>query len=126
MGGSEKMKFIDILKEWNGGIIRGARAKFARVMNVSKVTVMRWVNGEVPSEIQLKKMSQMFNKSEEEIKAMFVDDNFINKTVWKENNRTIPQGYGNAGVDGLEEIKKELKEIILKMDKIVVLLEKRK
>jgi SOS-response transcriptional repressor LexA len=60
------------LKEINNGILRGAQATLAKKLDVSPPSVMRWFSGEqVVSEENIKKMSKIFKKSEEEIKEIF-------------------------------------------------------
>lgn len=80
------MKFIECLREWNGGISRGARAKLAKVLKVTETTVMRWAKGELPSEEKMRDIAKILNKSEKEVREMFVADNSVNQ-----------QGNGNSG-----------------------------
>lgn len=64
--------FIELLKEWNSGIERGAQARFAQDMKLSQSAITRWMSGaQIPSEENIKKMSKLFKKSEEEIKEIF-------------------------------------------------------
>lgn len=64
--------FAELLKEWNDGISRGAQAKLAKELNVSHVTILKWGKMELrPSEKQIRKMSILFKKTEEEIRAVF-------------------------------------------------------
>jgi transcriptional regulator with XRE-family HTH domain len=66
------MSFVNVLQEWNDGILRGAQAKLARKLIVSRVTVLHWCQMQLrPSEIQIKKMAKLFCKTEEEIKNLF-------------------------------------------------------
>lgn len=37
--------FLELLKNWNGGIERGAKRRFSKAIGVEEVTVGRWVNG---------------------------------------------------------------------------------
>ena len=93
------MNFKKILTEWNDGIFRGAQAKFAREMGVSKVTVMRWLSGALPpSEKQIKNMAKLFKKSEEEIKSMFVVDNSVNQQANGNSGNVISgNSFSNVG-----------------------------
>ena len=78
--------FLQFLKDWNGGILRGAQAKFARTIGVSKVTVMSWANGSmIPSEVQFKKMAKIFGKPEEKINNIFYKSTSIIKINPPEN-----------------------------------------
>lgn len=123
------MNLKNILTEWNDGIFRGAQAKFAREMGVSKVTVMRWLSGALPpSEKQIKNMAKLFKKSEEEIKSMFVVDNSVNQQA--NGNSGVIMGNNNSNVNNvaashggdIEGIRQELRETRESLgDKIKVL-----
>ena len=65
-------EFLDLLIAWNGGVERGAQAKLSKLLEVSKVTMLRWVKNDLkPSEKQIKKMASIFKKSEQELKNIF-------------------------------------------------------
>ena len=75
----------ELLKNWNNGILRGAQLHLAQELNISHVSVTRWFKGtQKPSEIYIKKMSKIFNKSEEEIREIFNTE--------KENQNNIIEG----------------------------------
>lgn len=75
----------ELLKNWNNGILRGAQLHLAQELNISHVSVTRWFKGtQKPSEIYIKKMSKIFNKSEEEIREIFNTE--------KENQNNIVEG----------------------------------
>ena len=75
----------EILKQWNNGVLRGAQLHLAQKLNISHVSVTRWFKGtQKPSEIFIKKMSKIFNKSEEEIREIF--------NAEKENQNNIVEG----------------------------------
>ena len=75
----------EILKQWNNGVLRGAQLHLAQKLNISHVSVTRWFKGtQKPSEIFIKKMSKIFNKSEEEIREIFNTE--------KENQNNIIEG----------------------------------
>lgn len=45
------MTFAELLKKWNGGILRGAKRRFAKAVKLHEVTVGQYVNGKkVPGE----------------------------------------------------------------------------
>ncbi|MDR3112232.1 MAG: hypothetical protein LBU55_03565 [Elusimicrobiota bacterium] len=60
-----------LLKEWNNGILRGARLKLAKVLQVSTTTVLRWFDGEQVSEENVKKLAEIFKKPKKEIERIF-------------------------------------------------------
>lgn len=66
------MDFLEILKKWNGGISRGAQARLAKELNVSKVSVLRWGRGDIPpSEVQINKMSKLLKIKPEVLNKIF-------------------------------------------------------
>lgn len=61
-----------ILKEWNNGVDRGAKANSERALNISRGKMTDYLSGrQNPSEETIQKMAKLFNKSEEEIKRIF-------------------------------------------------------
>lgn len=45
------MTFSELLKKWNGGILRGAKRRFAKAVNLHEVTIGQYVNGKkIPGE----------------------------------------------------------------------------
>ncbi len=65
-------EFLNLLIAWNNGIERGAQAKLSKLLEVSKVTMLRWVKNDLkPSEKQIKKMAKILKKTEEELKNIF-------------------------------------------------------
>ena len=102
--------FKELLTEWNNGYEYGSQVKLARELKLSQSTIMRWVTGALrPSEKQIKNMAKLFNKSEEEIKAMFVVDNSVNQQA-NGNSGNVSQTVNNAGGGDIEEIRQELRE----------------
>ena len=62
----------ELLKQINNGIVRGAQTKIAKELGISHVSVLRWFSGQLkPSEENIKKMSKIFDISEEKIKEAF-------------------------------------------------------
>lgn len=62
----------ELLKEWNNGVLRGARRRLSEELGINEATVSMWVSGRAkPSEENIKKMSKIFDISEEKIKAAF-------------------------------------------------------
>lgn len=116
------MNFKNILTEWNDGIFRGAQAKFAREMGVSKVTVMRWLSGALrPSEKQIKNMAKLFKKSEEEIKSMFVVDNSVNQQANGNSGNVISgNSFSNVGNVAASHggAEAEIKELAAKVEQM--------
>ena len=54
-------KFEKQLEKWNGGILRGAQAKLARLLRVSTATVALWTTGKRrPSKGYVAQMAQLF------------------------------------------------------------------
>ena len=68
-----------LLQTWNNGILRGAKIRLARELNVDDSTVSAWVAGRSnPSADKIEKMSKLFKVSEREIRTAFGDKNLNN------------------------------------------------
>lgn len=65
-------KFEKQLEKWNGGILRGAQAKLARLLQVSTATVALWATGKRrPSKGYVAQMAQLFGLDEFSIMRLF-------------------------------------------------------
>lgn len=65
-------KFEKQLEKWNGGVLRGAQAKLARLLQVSTATVALWATGKrSPSKGYVAQMSQLFGLDEFAIMRLF-------------------------------------------------------
>lgn len=65
-------KFEKQLEKWNGGILRGAQAKLARLLQVSTATVALWSTGKRrPSKGYLARMAQLFGLDPFDIMRLF-------------------------------------------------------
>lgn len=65
-------KFEKQLEKWNGGILRGAQAKLARLLQVSTATVALWTTGKRrPSKGYVAQMAQLFGLDEFSIMRLF-------------------------------------------------------
>lgn len=74
-----------ILKEWNNGVDRGAKANSERALNISRGKMTDYLSGrQNPSEETIRKMAKLFNKSEEEIKRIFCSEK--EKPAYTQNN----------------------------------------
>ena len=74
-----------ILKEWNSGISRGAKANSERALNISRGKMTDYLSGrQNPSEETIRNMAKLFNKSEEEIKRIFCSEK--EKPAYAQNN----------------------------------------
>ena len=66
------MTIEEVLKNWNGGFLRGAKKALADALGVPDASVSHWIAGRAsPSEKHIKKMAKLFRFSEEEIKKLF-------------------------------------------------------
>jgi len=66
----------ELLKKWNGGILRNAKSKLAKELKVQNTNVSAWLNGrQRPSERAINKMSKLFGKTEKDIKELFENKN---------------------------------------------------
>lgn len=69
--GMQKEK-IDFFKNINKGKLRGSQLKLAKLLGISHPAVGAWFKGiQTPSETNIKKMSKLFKKSEEELQKIF-------------------------------------------------------
>ncbi len=65
-------KFEKQLEKWNGGILRGAQAKLAKILQVSTATVALWATGKRrPSKGFINKMAQLFALDEYAVVRLF-------------------------------------------------------
>ena len=65
-------KFEKQLEKWNGGVLRGAQAKLARLLQVSTATVALWATGKRrPSKGYVAQMAQLFGLDEFYIMRLF-------------------------------------------------------
>ena len=61
-----------LLKDWNGGISRGAQRRLACMLKLNEASVSSWLSGRaLPSEGNILKMSRIFKKPSEEITDIF-------------------------------------------------------
>ena len=66
-------KFEKALAAWNNGILRGAQAKLAKVLQVSTATVALWTTGKRnPSKGYVAQMAKLFKMSEESVLRLFM------------------------------------------------------
>ena len=72
-GNKKNMTIEDLLKEWNGGILRGAKKALADKLGVPDTSISHWIAGRAnPSEIHIKAMTKIFKKSEQDLKDIFM------------------------------------------------------
>lgn len=65
-------KFEKQLERWNGGILRGAQAKLAKILQVSTATVALWTTGKRrPSKGYLARMAQLFAMDPFDVMRLF-------------------------------------------------------
>ncbi len=65
-------KFEKQLEKWNGGILRGAQAKLAKLLQVSTATVALWTTGKRhPSKGYLSRMAQLFGLDVFDVMRLF-------------------------------------------------------
>lgn len=62
----------DLLKAWNGGILRGSQSRLSEVLGISQGNISDWLAGrKKPSEENIQKMVKIFHKTEEELKDIW-------------------------------------------------------
>lgn len=65
-------KFEKQLEKWNGGVLRGAQAKLAKILQVSTATVALWATGKRrPSKGFLSRMAQLFGMDAYDVMKLF-------------------------------------------------------
>lgn len=90
-------RIIKLLKEINNGKFTGSQRKLAKLLDVSDTSVSTWCRKEKkPSLDMVAKMSKIFNKSEEEIENIFIEDIKEEKEVnieqkLKEENKLLKE-----------------------------------
>ncbi len=77
----------DLLKKINNGIVRGAATKLANLLDISHVSVSRWISGQLkPSEENVKKIAKVCGVSERDVKNAFsIEDKEFSRSM-----RAIP------------------------------------
>lgn len=61
-----------LLQKWNNGVLRGAKIRLARELNVDDSTVSAWVAGRAnPQADKIEKISKLFGVSEKQLKTPF-------------------------------------------------------
>jgi SOS-response transcriptional repressor LexA len=65
------MTFIDHLKKWNGGKLRGAQTNFANAIGVKPNTVSQWAGGLAPGEDQREKIAKHFGITVDQLLDLF-------------------------------------------------------
>ena len=109
-----------LIKDWNGGMLNGAKTKLSKEIDVSPSNISDWLhNRQRPSERAVKKMAKLFNKTEDEVYKAFVGDKPKNIT---QNN--IKSKDCNINLYKNEIINERLKNIDLKLDLILQIIKK--
>lgn len=68
------MSIEELLKQWNGGVLRGAKKALADALGVPDTSVSHWLARRAnPSEKHIKKMAKLFGVSEEDVKNSFTN-----------------------------------------------------
>ena len=72
-----------LLQKWNDGVLRGAKIRLARELQVDDSTVSAWVAGRAnPPADKIEKISKLFKTSEREVKAAFgVEDKEFSRSL---------------------------------------------
>lgn len=66
-------KFEKQLEKWNGGVLRGAQAKLAKILQVSTATVALWSTGKRhPSKGYLNQLARIFNLDVYDVTRLFL------------------------------------------------------
>lgn len=76
-----------LLQKWNNGVLRGAKIRLARELNVDDSTVSAWVAGRAnPQADKIEKISKLFGVSEKTVKNAFsIEDKEFSRSM-----RAIP------------------------------------
>lgn len=78
-------KFIELLKNYNGGFVRGSSRKLAKALSINESSISNLIKGrQTPSEKLLKQMSKVLKVSSLELQEIF-NDNINNETLLTEN-----------------------------------------
>lgn len=91
-------KLEKILQTWNNGVLRGAKIRLARELDVDDSTVSAWVAGRAnPSADKIEKMSKLFKISEREVRMAFGDKSINNMVEGRIELEYIPvRGLSSA------------------------------
>ena len=65
-------KFLDLLKKFNGGILRGSQRKLSKDLKIDESSIANFRRGrQIPSEKLLKEMAKILKTTEEEMQNIF-------------------------------------------------------
>lgn len=107
-------KFEKALAAWNNGILRGAQAKLAKLLQVSTATVALWATGKRnPSKGYVAQMAKLFGMSEEKVLRLFMPTTYPEGT-------SRPSALHESITDGIYNTDKET-EVILPQSNSVAL-----
>jgi transcriptional regulator with XRE-family HTH domain len=67
-------KFIELLKNYNGGFVRGSSRKLAKALSINESSISNLIKGrQTPSEKLLKQMAKVLKVSQPELENIFND-----------------------------------------------------
>lgn len=115
-----------LLREWNGGILRGAKTKFENEIGATSGKLGDYLHGrQNPSEIIIKKMSKTLQKSEEEIRRLFC--NKKEASPYTQNN-IKSKGHFQQIINGYKEetLSAQMRTLEAKLDLIIQLMKNSK
>ena len=79
-------KFEKQLEKWNGGVLRGAQAKLAKILKVSTATVALWTTGKRhPSKGYAQQMAALFGLDLYGVTRLFEDSSRVAYPLAAEN-----------------------------------------
>lgn len=72
----DEKTFLELLKKFNGGIVRGSQRSLAQKLNIDESSIANFRKGrQTPSEKLLKKMAQVLKTKESELQKIFEINN---------------------------------------------------
>lgn len=112
----------NILKEWNGGILRGAKTKFEKKIGSPSGKLSDYLQGrQNPSEITIKNMAKTLQKSEEEIRRLFCNKK---EALPYTQNNIKSKGHFQQIINGYKEevLAAQIRTLEAKLDLIIQLI----
>lgn len=116
----------NLLKNWNKGILDGAKTNLAKELNISPSKISDCLSGrQNPSKNMIKKMASIFGKPEEEIRRIFCTQK--ESSPYTQNN-IRSKGHFQQIINGYKEeaLAAQIRTLEAKLDLIIQLMKNSK
>ena len=110
----KEKKFLDLLKNFNGGILRGSQRKLAKLLKIDESSIANFRRGrQFPSEKLLKDMAKVLKAPEKDLQNIF---DITEQTTSNEKFELLEERMKRYETENAL-LRKEIELIKLKMEK---------